>query len=903
MERRPLVEDIQNYAQNIVDTVREPLLILDATLRVRSANRAFYQTFHVSPGETEGRLIYELGNGQWDIPDLRTLLEDIVPKSSVFDDFELDHTFPSIGRRVMLLNARKLQAGHHGELLVLAMGDVTERKQAEEALLKAGALQNAIFNSANFSSIATDEKGVIQIFNVGAERMLGYAAIEVVDKITPADISDPQEVITRAKALSAELGTTITPGFEALIFKALRGIEDIYELTYIRKDGSRFPAIVSVTALRDAQGAIIGYLLIGTDNTVRKQVEAEQKKLDQRLRDQQFYTRSLIESNIDALMTTDPSGIITDVNRQMEALTGCTRDELIGAPFKDYFTDPERAEAGIKLVLTEKKVTDYELTACARDGKQTVVSYNATTFYDRNRTLQGVFAAARDVTERKRVEAELRAAKAVAESASQTKSDFLASMSHEIRTPMNAIIGIADLLAKTPLAPEQDKYVQIFRRAGDNLLNLINDILDLSKVEASQLELERTGFSLNDHLEKVTEMVADRAHEKGLALVCEIAPNVPADLVGDPTRLRQVLINLLGNAIKFTETGEVALRVAPDADSSVPTALRFTVSDTGIGIPGEKLGQVFERFTQADSSTTRRFGGSGLGLTISKRLVELMGGRIWAESSVGKGSVFTFAVPLEIWAGATRRAAVPVGTGPELPLPALRILLAEDSPDNRAITVAYLQDTPYRVEIAENGAIACEKFIAGHYDLVLMDRQMPIMDGLTATRRIRAWEHANGRPPTPIIALTASALKRDREMCLAAGCTAFLTKPIKQEVLLQALKARSIVAPRSSKEESSRKDTILVRANPKFADLIPVFLQNCRQDGIAMLDALDRGDFETVEILGHGMRGAGGSYGFQAITDIGAALEQAAESADTEASRKWVGELSRYLDRVEIISD
>src|SRR4249920_2588154 len=723
MKAEPLVEDIQNYALNIVDTVREPLLILDATLRVRSANRAFYQTFQVSAAETVDRLIYELGNGQWDIPDLRRLLEDIVPKSSVFNDFELEHTFPVIGRRVMLLNARKLQAGHHGELLVLAMEDVTARKRAEEALLEAGALQRAIFNSANFSSIATDEKGVIQIFNVGAERMLGYAAAEVMNQITPADISDPQEVIARAAALSVELGTPITPGFEALVFKASRGIEDIYELTYIRKDGSRFPAVVSVTALRDAQDAIIGYLLIGTDNTARKQaeeallkagalqraifnsanfssiatdakgviqvfnvgaermlgytaadvmnkitpadlhdpeeviararalsaefatpiapgfealafkasrgiediyeltkvrkdgsrfpavvsvtalrdahdaiigylligtdntarqeVEEERKKLDQRLRDQQFYTRSLIESNIDALMATDPRGIITDVNKQTEALTGCTRDELIGAPFKNYFTDPERAEAGIKRVLSGGKVTDYELTACARDGKHTVVSYNATTFYDRDRTLQGVFASARDVTERKQVEAELQQAKAVAESASQTKSDFLASMSHEIRTPMNAIIGIADLLAKTPLSPEQDKYVQIFRRAGDNLLHLINDILDLSKVEASQLELERTGFSLTDLLEKVMEMVAVRAHEKGLTLVCEIAPKVVSDLVGDPTRLRQVLLNLLGNAIKFTESGEVALRVTLDADSSVPGALRFTISDTG----------------------------------------------------------------------------------------------------------------------------------------------------------------------------------------------------------------------------------------------------------------------------------------------------------------------------------
>src|SRR5260370_950928 len=404
--------------------------------------------------------------------------------------------------------------------------DVVTEVRREAALLKTGALQNAILNSANFSSIATDEKGVIQLFNVGAERMLGYTAMEVVDKITPADISDPQEVIARAKALSRELATTITPGFDALAFKASRGIEDIYELTYIRKDGSRFPAVVSVTALRDDLGGIIGYLLIGTDNTARKQVEAEQKLLDQRLLDQQFYTRSLIESNIDAIMTTNPAGIITDVNKQMEALTGCTRDELIGAPFKGYFTDPDRAEAGIKLVLSQKKVTDYELTARARDGKQTVVSYNATTFYDRNRTLQGVFAAARDVTERKRVEAELQQAKAAAEGASQTKSDFLASMSHEIRTPMNAIMGVVGLLAKTSLSPEQAKYVQIFRRAGDNLLDLVNDILDLSKVESSQLELEQTGFSLNDLLEKVTEMVALRASEKGLAMVYEIAPSV-----------------------------------------------------------------------------------------------------------------------------------------------------------------------------------------------------------------------------------------------------------------------------------------------------------------------------------------------------------------------------------------
>ena len=280
-----------------------------------------------------------------------------------------------------------------------------------------------------------------------------------------------------------------------------------------------------------------------------------------------------------------------------------------------------------------------------------------------------------------------------------------------------------------------------------------------------------------------------------------------------------------------------------------------------------------------------------------------MGGRVWAESTVDKGSVFSLIVPFEIWVGAARRGVEPIDPGLESPLPPLRILLAEDSPDNCIITVAYLEDTPYRIEIAETGAIACEMFAAGHYDLVLMDRQMPVMDGLTATRNIRAWEQANNKPSTPIIALTASALKGDREKCLAAGCTAFLTKPIRQEVLLQAIREHTIGASPPSKEENGRNDVVLVRINPKFAHLIPAYLESCRQKVIALQDALDQRDFQTLELLGHGVRGAGGMFGFPAITDIGAAIQQAAGSADIDASRRWVAELSSCLDRVERTSD
>jgi PAS domain S-box-containing protein len=527
----------------------------------------------------------------------------------------------------------------------------TAEPVSEEVLLKAGALQDAIFNSANFSSIATDAKGVIQIFNVGAERMLGYTAAEVMNKITPADISDPQELIVRADALSSELGTQITPGFEALVFKASRGIEDIYELTYIRKDGSRFPAVVSVTALRDDQSAIIGYLLIGTDNTARKQIEADQKQLDQRLRDQQFYTRSLIESNIDALITTNPSGIITDVNKQMEALTGSTRDELIGAPFKNCFTDPERADTAIKLVLSEKKVTNYELTARARDGKETVVSYNATTFYDRDRKLQGVFAAARDVTERKRFEQalqeknlELEQQNYRVEEANRLKSEFLANMSHELRTPLNGIIGFSELMHDERVGPVSDQHKEFLGdilTSARHLLQLINDVLDLSKVEAGKIEFMPEKLNLTTTITEICEILRTLSAGKNIEVVTSIDSGVD-EVMLDRSKLKQILYNYLSNAIKFTpEQG----RINVSAVSAGSDHFRIQVEDSGIGIMPEDISRLFVEFQQLDAGASKKYQGTGLGLALTRKIVEAQGGSVGVTSIPGSGSTFFAILP------------------------------------------------------------------------------------------------------------------------------------------------------------------------------------------------------------------------------------------------------------------
>ncbi len=599
MERRPLVEDIQNYAQNIVDTVREPLLILDTTLRVRSANRAFYQTFHVSSGETEGRLIYELGNGQWDIPDLRILLEDIVPKSSVFDDFELEHAFPAIGRRVMLLNARKLQAGHHGELLVLAMEDVTERRRVEEEVAKA---------------------------------------------------------------------------------------------------------------------------------------------------------------------------------------------------------------------------------------------------------------------------------KEAAEAANRAKSTFLANMSHEIRTPMNAILGFSQLMLRDQnLDARQSQYLRTINRSGEHLLALINDILEMSKIEAGRTTLNPSTFDLPELLNDLEMMFRVRTNSKKLSFFVKLIGDVPRYIVTDINKLRQVFINVLGNAVKFTERGGIGLRVQADRETVAGPQLRVEIEDTGPGISADEQGKLFRHFEQ--TKTGQQAGtGTGLGLAISREFVRLMGGDITVRSEVGKGSIFVIHFPLN---ESEAQAVQPIGQPQHVqslrPGQAeCRVLIADDLEDNRELLVQILRPAGFAVRMATDGEQAVKEFERWRPHLILMDFRMPVMDGHEAIRRIRAL--AGGLEPK-IIAVTASALDENRQELLGIGADDFIGKPFQAVELFQKIHAHLAVEYLYAEVATGTAQDEAAELSPQSLARLPQGLIHLMREAVVEAD-LDQllAKIQEVEVsdsgTAHALRGLAEHFEYQKLLDL-----------------------------------
>ena len=857
-----LIELAREYAESIVTTVREPLVVLDKDLRVVSANRSFYATFKVGPAETEGRAVYDLGDGQWDIPRLRTLLEEIVPVNNWFNDFEVEHDFEHIGRKTMLLNARRFPAEGPFKLLLLAIEDITSRKQAEEALRQSEERFRNYFELGLIGmAITSPTKGCLDV-NDQMCQILGYTRDELLQK-TWAEMTHPDDLAADAANFN----------------RVMAGEIDSYTMDkrWVRKDGRVIDSTISVRCLRRDDGSVDRFVALLQDISERKRAEAAVRESEARF-------RGTFENAAVGIAHKDVNGRFLRVNERYCAIVGYTREELLARTFHDItypedlaaelepytrlmrgelssyslekryvrkdgsliwidmtislqrdaadrpayaiailedISERKRAEEAVRVANERLDLAirgsnigiwdldlapgseyrygpvrfinvweplgydpaefpahasasralghpddlvqvDRAVAACLAGETEEIRVENRVRHKDESyhwlltlgkamRDGSGrpvrLIGTVLDITERKRAEEELRRAKEAAEAASRAKDEFLANVSHEIRTPFGAILGMTELVLETPLTDDQRQCLETVKSAADNLLGLLEELLDFEKIGAGKLELAPADFLLRPMMADALRALGVRAQKKGLELAWNAEPDVPDALVGDAVRLRQVLHNLVGNAIKFTKHGEVAVRVEV-ADGSAPgeeVVLRFTVADTGIGIPTDGRERIFRAFEQGDSSTTREYGGTGLGLTIASRLVALMGGEIGVESEPGKGSTFTFTArfgqkrhPSEAGGVARPSDSTHEAAASAPAVAPLRILVAEDSEFNSRHIERLLGRRGHAVRVATDGRQALDLVGEAAFDLLLLDVHMPELDGFQVAQAIRA---------------------------------------------------------------------------------------------------------------------------------------------------------------------
>jgi PAS domain S-box-containing protein len=1016
-----LIESAREYAESIVTTVREPLLVLDNALRVVSANRSFYATFRVGPAETEGRAVYDLGDGQWDIPRLRTLLEEIVPANRWFDDFEVEHDFEHIGRKTMLLNARRFPPEGPFELILLAMEDITDRKRAEEKDHRSEALlveaqrlahigswnwdlTNGAFQWSDehyrifgfeprdppitldrawdrvhpkdrtrvqdlFDQAMRDRRPYDCIFRLilddGAVRIVqsrGRPEVNEGGELvrmfgTIQDISDRKRAEEALRVANEQLDLAIrgsnigvwdvdlAPGSDyrrepvrfinvweqlgydpaefptdAPASRALGQPDDLArvddavaaclagETEEIRvenrtrhKDGSYHWLLTLGKAMRDASGRPVR--LIGTVLDI-----TDRKRAEEALRESEGRFRGTFESAAVGIAHKDVNGRFLRVNETYCAIVGYTREELLARTFHDI-TYPEDLAAELeqytRLMRGELSSYSLEKRYVRKDGS--LVWIDVTISLQRDAADRPAYAIAvlQDISERKRLEADLRRAKEAAEAANRSKDEFLANVSHEIRTPFGAILGMTELVLDTPLTDDQRQCLETVKSAADSLLGLVDDLLDFEKIEAGKLALVPAEFSLRPTMADALRALIVRAHLKGLELACDVEPDVPDALVGDAGRLRQVLLNLVGNAIKFTKQGEVAVRVeavdvpAPGGDA----VLRFAVRDTGIGIPLDGRERIFRAFEQADSSTTREYGGTGLGLTIAARLVGLMGGTITVESEPGRGSTFSFTARFGQQPPSPERVVARLSdvlheAAPPAPAATpLCILVAEDNEFNVRHLQRLLGKQGHDVRLANNGREAltllgiegqgpkAEGPLTSDFDVLLLDLHMPELDGFQVVRAIRERERAAGGH-LPVIALTARSRQEDRERGLAAGMDDYLSKPIRAAELFAAIDraVSALGVPRARRpaggDPAGLLDPVVLLATcgddaGGLRELCRDFLAFAPARIAEVTDALRAGDAPRLREAAHKLRGLLSAFS-TAAGDLASDLEELA---------------------------
>jgi signal transduction histidine kinase/CheY-like chemotaxis protein len=781
MKRKPLVEA---YAQDIVDTVREPLLMLDTNLRVRSANRAFYQTFLVSAAETEGRLIYELGNGQWDIPALRTLLEDVIPTSSVFNDFELEHAFPGIGRRVMLLNGRKLRAGKHSELLVLAMEDVTERRRSEAEL-------TAIETYAQ--NIVDTVREPLLILDATLRVRSGNRAFYHTFQVSPEETENQ---------LIYELGNGQwdIPDLRTLL-------EDIVPKSSVFNDFELehdFPGIgrrVMLLNARRLQAGHHGELLVLAmeDVTERRRAEADFKAIE-------TYAQDIVDTVREPLLILDATLRVSSGNRAFydtfKVSPEETENQLIYELGNGQWDIPDLRTLLEDIVPKSSVFNDFELEHDFPGIGRRVMLLNA-------RKLQAghhgelLVLALEDVTERRRAEEEVGKAREAAETANRTKSLFLANMSHELRTPLNAILGYSEMLHEDAVERGLDAFggdLDKISAAGKHLLALINDILDLSKIEAGKMELYLESFDVAEMIDEVASTIQPLVRDNDNTLHMVLAPELGA-IYADQMKVRQGLFNLLSNAVKFTQEGSITVDAGRERMNGVEWIV-FRVTDTGIGLSADQIVKLFQDFTQADASTTRKFGGTGLGLALTRRFCQMMGGDVTVHSVPGEGSVFTIKLPAvvvaptpEVEAAADAGGQTLADAGEDADAAAALsdcgdgsaadascVLVIDDDPVQRELMQRFLTREGFHVRVAGGGEAGLRLARQLHPVAITLDVMMPEMDGWTVLRALKADEALRD---IPVVMLT---MVDDPERGFTLGASDYATKPVDRRRLSQLLR-------------------------------------------------------------------------------------------------------------------